>query len=53
MHQIKDICHQYYVVTGNKRSHDTEKYFGIAKSPFVNLIQVRDLAKTKVLDLSP
>ena len=59
MHQMKDICHQLYILNRNKRSHDTENhcsYFislDLAKSPFVKSIYVSDLAKTKVLDLGP
>ena len=49
---MKDICHQYYILNRNKRSHDTENHYGymislgLAKSPFVKSIYVPDLAET-------
>ena len=44
MGQIKDICHQYYILNRNKMSHDTENHCGyminldLAKTPFVKSI---------------
>ena len=55
--QMKDICHQYYILNRNKRSHDPENHCGymiildLAKSPFVNTLLRQNLAETKVLTL--
>ena len=44
MSQMKDICHQYYILNRNKMSHDTENHGGymirldLATSPFVKSI---------------
>ena len=58
--QMKDICHQYYILNRNKKSHGPENHcgymisLGLVKPPFVKSIsKVPDLAKTKVLYLSP
>ena len=46
MHQMKDICHQLYILNRYKRSHDTENHCGyliildLAKSPFVKSIEI-------------
>ena len=54
---MKDICHQYYILNSNKRSHDPENHcgymiiLGLAKSPFVNTVLRQNLAETKVLTL--
>ena len=59
MHQLKDVCHQRYILNRNKRSYDTEYRcvylisLDLAKSPFEKSSEVPDLAKTKVLELSP
>ena len=51
---MKDICHQYYILNRNKRSHDPENHCGymiildLAKSPFLR----QNLAETKVLTLT-
>ena len=54
---MKEICHQYYILDRNKRSHDPETHYDymiildLAKSPFVNTVLRQNLAETKVLTL--
>ena len=38
IHQMKDIWHQYYVLNGYKRSHDTENHCGYLMYLFCDVV---------------